>query len=554
MQDRKYQEEHIETIVEKVSQYRKVLAQLPTGGGKTVEFMLIAQRFLKNTGKSVLVLVHREELMYQAAKACREILEIEPYLITRDTKKYSINRIYIGMVDSTMSRLHMFTNVGLVIIDECHIANFNKVHNIFLEELIIGFSATPKSASKKDPMNKYYSCIVSGPQISQLIGLGFLAQNITRCPADIVDVMQFQIDVLKGDYNERQMATEYKLPRHVTNVIKNYHKFCLGTKTLIFNVTIDHSKEVCECFNGCGFKAKHLDSESSSRPSTDPRFRDEREEVLHWFKTTEDAILCNVMIATVGFDEPTIKNIILNFSTLSVVKFIQCCGRGGRFIDMNFIEKYQKDYPYPLETKSYFNIIDMGGNYMRFGDWNDDRDWEYIFNHPDRPGAGIAPVKTCPNCEGLVHAATRVCTLTDEKGEICLHEFVPKPRMIEQDSEMLVMTKGINIEELQRRAAKKHQYYTFYTMGEEIVRVMFDHNKEITPAVAMKYFRTYYTLCCEWYKKTLGQIDGNIEDIADSGWHISKAKNNFNSLIERYNGKAEKVPAELMYTWNTEVV
>ena len=73
------------------------------------------------------------------------------------------------------------------------------------------------------------------------------------------------------------------------------------------------------------------------------------------------------MIATVGFDEPTVINILLNFSTLSVVKFIQCCGRGGRPIDEDLALRLG------VEPKSFFNIIDMGGNCIRFGDWNDDR-------------------------------------------------------------------------------------------------------------------------------------------------------------------------------------
>lgn len=522
MQDREYQYKQIDQAVEEVSSKRKVLVQLPTGGGKTVEFALLAKRYCQNTGKSVLILVHREELMYQAARTIEEVMNIKPYLITSTTKKYYISRVYIGMVESTISRLNMFANVGLVIIDECHIANFNKIHSIFLEELIIGYSATPKSTSKKEPMNKYYRSIIAGPQIKKLIDMGYLAQNITRCPKDIVDSTQFEIDRLKGDYNEKQMASEYKLPKHVTNVIKNYGRFCLGTKTLIFNVNIEHSKEVNECFTFCGYNSRHLDSDSGKRPSIRPGFRNEREEILDWFKHTDDAILCNVMIATVGFDEPTIRNIILNFSTLSLVKFIQCCGRGSRSI--------------PGE-KDYFNIIDMGGNCVRFGDWCDERDWNYIFNYPDRYTEGIAPVKTCPKCEGLVHAATRVCTLINEEGEVCWHEFEKKKTALEQDlEEMVLITKGINVEELMDKNKKKYEYYTFFELGVDVVKNMFKHYPKPEENIKQKYFRAYYTLCIEWYRKTMGQREGYIEDISNSGWHIKRALNNFNSLIEKHNG------------------
>lgn len=528
MNKREYQASHMEAIINALSTKRKVLAQLPTGGGKTVEFAMITQRFSLVSEKSTLILVHREELLYQAASTIEKIMGFKPYLITSSTKKFSMNRVYIGMVDSTLSRLNMIHNIGLVIIDECHVANFNKVHSVFLEELIIGFSATPKATSKKDPLNRYYQCIVTGPSIQELIGLGFLAQNITRCPEDSMDTSQFAIDKLKGDYNEAQMSTAYRAPRYVANVAKTYHRYCFGKKTIIFNVSIEHSKEVTECLSLCGHNVRHLDSTSP-----------DRKEILKWFKETENAILCNVMIATVGFDEPTIESVIINFSTLSIVKFIQACGRGSRAIDEEIMNNLQQHYPYQLQTKSYFNIIDLGRNWERFGDWNMDRDWEFIFNHPDRPGDGIAPVKTCPSCEGLVHAAKRVCDLLNEKGELCLHEFERRKTAEEQDIEKLILiTKGIDVDNLIGKNKKKYQYYTFLELGDEVVRNMFKkYGKCPSQNIVNDNFKAYFSLCIDWYNKTMAGVDGNMEDISDSGWHIKRALNNFNSLIVKYNQK-----------------
>ena len=513
MQDRKYQVTHIEKIVEAVSTKRKVLAQLPTGGGKTVEFSLIAQRFCRSTGKSVLILVHRQELMKQAARTIKEVMGVDARLITSKTKKYHYARVYIGMVESTLSRLALMDNIGLVIIDECHIANFNKIHSIFLEELIIGFSATPVSSSKKQPLNKFYSCAITGPQIKTLIADGFLAQNITRCPKNIVDVTQFEIDKLKGDYKESSMMAEFKLPKHVNNVIHTYNKFCFQTKTVVFNVNIEHSIEVTQAFQACRINARHLDSNCSD---------EEREEILEWFKYTPDAVLCNVMIATVGFDEPSIRNVILNFSTLSLTKFIQCCGRGSR----------------SLPDKHYFNIIDMGGNCIKFGDWNDDRDWEYIFENPSIAGDGVAPVKNCPECEGLLHAAIMTCPLKNSDGELCLYEFEKRKTAEEQDmEEMILITKGIDIESLIQKNSNKYQYYTFFELAVDVIDKLFEtYGYEFSQNTSQKHFDIYYKLCCDWWKKTMAGIDGNIPSIENSAWHIRTAKNNYNDLItKRFN-------------------
>lgn len=525
MQDRDYQFLQIDRIWDYILQDKDICAQLPTGGGKTVEFTLLTQRYFRTfTDKSVLITVHRKELMAQAAKTIKEMLDIDACLITADTKHYKVSRVYIAMVGSLEARLHLLlSNIGLVIIDECHVANFNKIHEIFTEALILGFSATPVSTSKKKPLKDYYDVIVVGPQINELIALGFLSQNITRCPKDIVDSTKLEISRINGDYDEKKMSMEFRKPRFVGNVVKSYHKYCRGKKTIVFNVTIEHSKEVCEQFVLCGYNARHLASDNES----------ERDEILKWFKETEDAILCNVMIATVGYDEPTVRNIILNFSTLSIVKFIQCSGRGGRVINEEWINKFHQDYPYEVQLKSSFNIIDLGGNTTRFGDWNDDRDWNRLFHYPGSPANGIAPKKTCPDCEGLVAASATLCTCLDSKGNACLHEFVRKKSLVEQDlEEMILITKGINIEDVIKKNSNKYSYYTFLNMATDVVKEMYMAHPEPEEHHKVKYFKAYYLLCIDWYKKTLA--NDTLSDITHDSWHIKRAKNNFNNLIEKY--------------------
>ncbi len=524
MQNREYQVKQIGSTLQQLVHKRKVCVQLPTGGGKTVEFAYICQRFtIDNPGKSVLILVHRKELMQQAAETINDIMGIIPVLITSTAKVFTISRVYIGMIDSTMSRLDLLHQVGMVIIDECHDAHFNKAHDEFLHQLVIGFSATPISVSKKDPLNNYYSCIITGPQIKELIAMGYLAQNLTRIPENAVNSSLFEIDNRKGDYNENKMAAEYKQPKHVTNVVKQYNKFCRGKKTLIFNVNIEHSKDVTEAFVVCGLPARHMDSKNDK----------ERDEILKWFADTEDAILCNVMICTVGFDEPTIQNIILNFSTLSIVKYLQCCGRGGRMMDEFFLQRWQPYYPYELSLKKYFNILDLGGNYERFGEWHDDRDWEYIFENPERAREGIAPVKTCPDCKCLVHAAATVCLMPKEDGNYCGHEFPKKQTLEEQDlEEMILITKGIDVEELIGKNKRKFEYYTFLEMAHPIIEGMYAKEARPDENKIMKHFKAYYKACCDWWNTAMAGKNGNKPSIEDSAWHMRLAKTNFDKLVE----------------------
>jgi len=69
-----YQENDIDTLFDKMEQnlinYR-LLYQLPTGGGKTIIFSEIANRFINKYSKKVIVLTHRIELCRQTSSALK---------------------------------------------------------------------------------------------------------------------------------------------------------------------------------------------------------------------------------------------------------------------------------------------------------------------------------------------------------------------------------------------------------------------------------------------------------------------------------------------------
>ena len=112
------------------------------------------------------------------------------------------------------------------------------------------------------------------------------------------------------------------------------------------------------------------------------------------------------------------------------------------------------------ENKRTFKIIDLGANAQNLGDWNADRDWEYIFHHPDKPKEdGIAPVKDCPQCEAILHARVMKC-------QFCGHIFERKT--IEEEKEMLIedfemVTKGIVVQkEINLTESKGWKEYTAF--------------------------------------------------------------------------------------------
>lgn len=358
MQLRDYQEKLCTTLAQKLaSGKRKIIAQLATGGGKTICFSAIASRFTLKSKKSVLILVHRKELLQQTRRTLYKAYQIDCQIIIAGMKHVPPAPVYVGMVESVSRRIDRLKDIGLVIIDEAHIANFNKLHEHFNNAFFIGFTATPLSASKEKSLNQFYDDIVCGIDIPELISMGNLCPNQTFAARDTVD--RSLLKTKGGEFDTGLMGIEFSKQQHVNNTVKIYKEKAEGTKAIVFNSTVDHSLKVCDAFIASGYNAIHFDGKTESK---------EREQVLQWFEQTPGAILCNVGIATTGFDEPTIETVIVNRSTMSMPLWLQMTGRGSR----------------PTEAKKMFTIIDMGGNAVTHGDWCDSRNWEEIFKNPPK--------------------------------------------------------------------------------------------------------------------------------------------------------------------------
>ena len=486
MKLRKYQEEFVSNLSNTLRTSRKVCAQLATGGGKTIVFSAISKRYTDKSSKSVLILVHRQELLQQTRKTLFNVYGIDSFCIVAGVKYVPPAKVYLGMVESTNRRMVKIKNVGLVIIDECHIAVFNKMHKHFEEEYIIGFSATPLSSNKKEPLKNYYDQLVCGIDIPELIENKFLCQNITRAPKDVVD--RNELSLKNGEFDEAQMSAAFSKPRYIHNTVTAYEKYSFNKKVIIFNVNISHSLEVKDAFMSAGYNCKHLDSYCN---------KEERLDVLKWFKETPDAILCNVGIATTGFDEPSIETVIINKAVMSMTLWLQMCGRGARATEM----------------KSVFNIIDMGGNALTHGDWSQSRDWNGIFLNPPKPsdGNGIAPIRSCGNCEAIIPASQKIC-------QYCGFEQPKKAVPVEQAiSDFVILTKNIDPEKLLKENEDKKDYYVFFKMGNDLANAAKETIASLTDEYINFIVQKYYELGKEWAKKCKDKKRFN-------DWHKDQAK------------------------------
>lgn len=480
---RDYQENGVNSVAKKLTTNKKIIYQLATGGGKTITFSAITKRYIEKSGKAVLILVHRKELMSQTLRTLYSAFNISGQMIKAGMKTVPVSAVYVGMVDSTIKRLP--DNVGLVIIDEAHNLSFAKMFAHFPTQLIIGFTATPLTANKKKPLKDYYDDIVCGVDIPQLIKQGSLCQNITYAPEN-VDTSTLKIKA--GEYDEGVMAIEFSKAKHIQNTVDAYIKHSANTKTLVFNCNIEHSNLVTKAFIERGLPCKSLDSTM-----------DDRDEIIHWYMNKPNAILCNVSILTTGFDAPDTETIIMNRATLSMPLWLQCCGRGSR----------------PTEAKNIFTIIDLGGNAMTHGDWCKPRDWENLFFNPPKLGKpGVAPVKACKRCTAIIAIRTMECPY-------CHYQYPPP--IIEEAAKMsdfIIFTQGIDVPSLIKSNKEKKEYFPFFNIAKQLASAA----KETIPVMTEETFnfilQNYHRKAKEWC---------NIKGKRFNEWHQERAKT---TLIE----------------------
>ena len=337
-----------------------LLYQLPTGGGKTVIFSEIVRQYLKTHKKKVLVMTHRVELCKQTSNMLTEFgVKNKVVNSTANLDDQNDYMCFVAMVETLNNRLLDdvldVSGVGLVIIDEAHYNSFTKIFKFFSKSFLLGVTATPLSSNTKLPMNENYNELIAGETIQALIENEFLAK--ANMYAYNVGLTSLTIGA-NGDYTVKSSEDLYTSTGMLTKLMQAYDQRSKGKKTLIFNNGINTSLYVYESFKQVGLPIMHLDNTASKK---------QRAYILDWFKHTPGAILSSVSILTTGFDEPTVESIILNRATKSLTLYYQMIGRGSRI----------------LKDKSEFDVIDLGNNFLRFGPWGADLDWQKIFRNPD---------------------------------------------------------------------------------------------------------------------------------------------------------------------------
>lgn len=415
---------------------------------------------MKRKKKRALILTNRIELLTETGGTLEQF-DLKPYLITAGqmAPPSRYHQVYVAMAQTLKNRIEAkhypkewaawFRSFDLVIIDECHIQEFNHFflgspenpelygQNVFNGAYVLGFTATPERRGKQRQLASDYTALITGPTVTELIEKGKLVKD-HYYGIESPDLTGIKLDSKGEDYQESDLYNRFNKPELYAGCVQAWQKHTPNTITLCFCVNIQHAIETCRAFNETGIKAKFVVSDVAKPQLQDnptqgqtaryekhlqeyenyiqavAKWSGNRKEIIQQWKDRKFDVLINAGILTTGFNFKPIQTVIINRATISNNLWLQMIGRGSR--------------PYP--GKDFFNILDFGDHGRRLGYYQSNRVYSLI--HETKEGGGAAPVKECgkqhragvkpniltgytedkagrPGCGAYINASTMIC-------------------------------------------------------------------------------------------------------------------------------------------------
>lgn len=220
----------------------------------------------------------------------------------------------------------------LIIVDEVHkymSRTYIMPLQYFKPKLMVGLTASPYRMDGLS-LGNLFDKITFEYNIADGIKNGFL------CELDGIriktDISLDNVKTTAGELNTNELATEVDVPKRNRLVVESYIKHATGKSGLFFCVNVEHAVNLSEMFNEYGISCKPVVGDDKVTP--------ERKKTIADFKAGKIQVLTNVMVLTTGFNFPNLGCIGNVAPTKSLVKFVQCVGRGTRLKDKEYVDKF----------------------------------------------------------------------------------------------------------------------------------------------------------------------------------------------------------------------
>lgn len=340
---RPYQLDAADAVVRGWRTMRSVAMVMATGLGKTETFNAIAARIRRETGRRVLILADRIELIESTAARMRTAAPDLTVGIVMAERNQTLADIVVGCVATVRgeARLRQLLNVGLIVIDECHGAaadGYRKILARFPEAKVLGVTATFSRADGR-ALGAIFEDVVYEMPISAGIEQGYLVRP--RGHRVGVDGLSMKgVRRTAGEYNEADLQRVLGASPAPAAIVKAVREHAPDDAAVCFTPGVEFARIMHEAFTEAGFTSAYLHANTP---------KDERRRIKADVEDGKIQVVSNCAIWTQGTDIPRLKTAIIG-PTMSNVGYIQKAGRVLR--------------PYPGYDSAL--ILDYGGASARF--------------------------------------------------------------------------------------------------------------------------------------------------------------------------------------------
>ena len=319
-----YQEDMKERIEKALRLHRSVMAQMPTGTGKTYLLTAAIDSFVEdNPNTKVWIVAHRKELVSQIEETIKKFYS---YSSSKNkTLLVSVKAMSIQWLARHYNEIE--EEPGMIVIDEAHHAlakTYKEMWERFPKAKFLGLTATPCRLNGKG-FTDLFDVLVQSWNIPEFISKGRLATyDFVSIKSD--GVTQRLIDSLQkrgadGDYQNKEMDMLLNKKPSIERLYQSFEEYGKDRKGIVYAINISHAKKIMELYQEHGIKAVAIDSKTPAM---------ERQQDIETFKKGDIQVLVNVDIFSEGFDCPDVEFVQLARPTLSLAKYLQMVGRGLR--------------------------------------------------------------------------------------------------------------------------------------------------------------------------------------------------------------------------------
>ena len=319
-----YQEDMKERIEKALRLHRSVMAQMPTGTGKTYLLTAVIDSFVNgNPMEKVWIVAHRRELVSQIDETVRKFHSY--FASSTSSLLSSVKAMSILWLMRHYDEIE--EEPGMIVIDEAHHAlakTYKEMWERFPNAKFLGLTATPCRLNGKG-FTDLFDVLVQSWSVPEFISKGRLATyDFVSIKSD--GVAQRLIDSLQkrgadGDYQNKEMDMLLNKKPSIERLYQSLEEFGKDRKGIVYAINISHAQKITKLYQENGVKAIAIDSKTPAA---------ERQQDIEAFKKGDIQVLVNVDIFSEGFDCPDVEFVQLARPTLSLAKYLQMVGRGLR--------------------------------------------------------------------------------------------------------------------------------------------------------------------------------------------------------------------------------